>query len=75
MKQLMKSRGGVVLVAFLAVGGFLLAYEHRVHIFTGNGILIGLLAVCIGMHVFMHGGHGQGGEGDRTRNDEDQGTK
>ena len=54
------SRGGVVLVAFLAVAGLLLAYEHRVHIFTGYGILIGLLALCVGMHVIMHGGDGGG---------------
>lgn len=79
MKQLMKTRAGVVLLTFLALGGFLLAYEHRVHIFTGNGVLIGLLAVCIGMHLFMHGGHG-GGHGhnsheDRTRDDEDQEIK
>lgn len=63
MKQLLKSRAGVALLAFLAAGGFLLAYEHRVHLFTGNGILFGLLAACIGMHLFMHGGHGSHGDG------------
>ncbi|MCV0371756.1 MAG: DUF2933 domain-containing protein [Filomicrobium sp.] len=40
----------------LAVAALLLAYEHRIHIFTGNVLLI-LLALCIGMHHFMHGGH------------------
>ncbi len=58
-----KSRTGVVLIAFLAVAGLLLAYEHRVHIFSGYGVLIVLLTLCIGMHLFMHGGHG-GGDGD-----------
>ena len=38
------SRTGVVLIAFLAVAGLLLVYEHRAHLFTGNEILIGLLA-------------------------------
>jgi len=55
------SRTGVVLIAFLAVSGLLLTYEHRAHVFTGNGILIVLLLVCAGMHLFMHGGHGGGG--------------
>ena len=54
------SRTGVVLIAFLAVAGLLLTYEHRAHVFTGNGILIVLLLVCAGMHLFMHGGHGGG---------------
>lgn len=48
----------IVLILFLAIAGLLLAYEHRVHIFTGNGVLIALLALCAGMHFFMHGGHG-----------------
>jgi len=57
------SRAGVALLTFLAVAGLLLAFEHRVHIFTGNGGLIALLAFCVGMHFFMHGGHGgQGGQ-------------
>ncbi len=53
-----RSRSGVALILFLAVAGFLLAYEHRVHVLTTNGILIGLLALCVGVHFFMHGGHG-----------------
>jgi len=64
-----RSRTGVALIAFLAVAGLLLVYEHRVHIFTGDALLIGLLLLCIGMHFFMHGGHGghgrHGGDGDR----------
>lgn len=55
-----KSRTGVVLIAFLAIAGLLLAYEHRIHIFTGNGFLVGLLLACVVMHFFMHGGHGGG---------------
>jgi peptidoglycan/LPS O-acetylase OafA/YrhL len=58
------SRAGLTLVAFLAVAGLLLAYEHRVHLFTGSWALIVLLGLCVIMHAFMHGGHGSHG-GDR----------
>lgn len=61
-RDFLRSRAGTILIAFLAVAGFLLVYEHRAHIFSGNGVLIALLAVCIGMHLFMHHGHG-GGDG------------
>lgn len=70
-----KSRVGAVLIAFLAVAGLLLAYEHRVHIFTGNGVLIALLVLCVGMHLFMHGGHGghrSHGGSDRNPDDGDR---
>ena len=71
-REFLRSRAGMVLLAFIAVAGFLLAYEHRAHIFNGNGVLIALLAVCIGMHLFMHHGHGgHGGNDDSRRNDDD----
>ena len=74
MNEFLKSRAGVVLIAFLAVAGFLLAYEHRAHIFTSNGIIIGLLALCVVMHLFMHGGHGGhgGGHGHHGPDSEDK---
>lgn len=56
-----RSRTGMILIAFLAVAALLIGYEHRVHVFTGNGVLIALLALCVGMHFFMHGGHGGNG--------------
>jgi uncharacterized membrane protein len=49
---------GLVLIGFVAIAGFLLAFEHRAHIFTGNWPLLLLLGACIVMHLFMHGGHG-----------------
>ncbi|MEO3429581.1 DUF2933 domain-containing protein [Pelagibius sp. CAU 1746] len=66
-----RSRGGTVLIAFLAIGGLLLGYEHRAHIFSGDGVLIALLVACIAMHLFMHRGHhgrnnGDSGRGDRS---------
>ena len=59
-----KSRAGIYLIVALVLGGLLLGYEHRVHI-LGSGLLIWLpLLLCIGMHFFMHGGHGGHGKGD-----------
>ncbi|MFZ5790100.1 MAG: DUF2933 domain-containing protein [Pseudomonadota bacterium] len=54
-----RSRGGIVLLVFLAIGAFLLLSEHRTHILTSNGFLLLLLIACVGMHFFMHGGHGR----------------
>lgn len=64
-----RSRAGMVLIGFAAIAGLLLAYEHRTHLLTGNGLLLVFLAVCIGMHFFMHGGHGGHGTG---RDEEDR---
>ena len=59
------SRPGIALVIFLAVGVLFLIYEHRVHLLTGNALLIGLLALCVGVHFFMHSHGGSRDEGDR----------
>lgn len=53
-----RSRSGILLLAFLGFGGLLLAYEHRVHLAAGDGLLALLLLACIGIHLFLHGGHG-----------------
>jgi hypothetical protein len=74
VKRFLLTRSGLVLVGFLGIGGLLLAYEHRVHVFTGNAFLVALLALCVGMHFFMHGshgghgGHGGGNDGSDGRN-------
>jgi len=48
--------GGIVLIGFLTIAGFLLFTEHRAHVL---GILpYLLLAACPLMHIFMHHGHG-----------------
>lgn len=50
------SRSTIVLIAFLAIGGFFLLTEHRAHVF---GFLPYLLVLaCPLMHLFHHGGHG-----------------
>jgi hypothetical protein len=59
------SRANIVLVGFLAIGGYFLIMEHGAHIIPFLPWL--LLLVCPLMHVFMHGGHGRhGGDGDSS---------
>ena len=65
-KGFWKSRTGIYLLIALGIGAALLAFEHRVHIFGGNGFLALLLLGCVVMHVFMHGGHGGHGGGDKS---------
>jgi len=55
--QSLRFRYGVGLLFFLAVAGYFLWQEHSVHI-LGNLPLILILGACVGMHFFMHGGHG-----------------
>ncbi len=61
-----KSRAGISLIIALAIAALLLGFEHRVHIFAGNGFLVLLLLGCGVMHLFMHGGHGGHGGGDKS---------
>ncbi|EIF32170.1 Protein of unknown function (DUF2933) [Burkholderia sp. Ch1-1] len=50
------SRANLVLIAFLAIGGFYLVTEHRAHLFGWWPFLFVL--ACPLMHLFMHHGHG-----------------
>lgn len=52
----MNRRSGFVLLGFLAITGFLLFTEHRAHVF-GLAPFV-LLALCLLLHLFHHGGHG-----------------
>ena len=52
-------RFGVVLLAFLAIGAFLLFSEHRAHV-LGSALWLLILA-CPLLHIFMHGSHGEHG--------------
>ena len=61
-----KSRFGISLIISLGIAALLLGFEHRVHIFAGNGFLGLLLLACVVMHFFMHGGHGGHGGGDKS---------
>ncbi|MGE3702551.1 MAG: DUF2933 domain-containing protein [Hyphomicrobiaceae bacterium] len=61
-RGLFVSRANLVLLVFLGVGGFYLVSEHWAHL-LGAGPLLLLLGLCIGMHFFMHRGHGEHGAG------------
>lgn len=53
-----RSRAGAYLIVAITIGGLMLGYEHRVHL-LGSGLLLWLpLLICVGMHFFMHRGHG-----------------
>ena len=54
----------LVLAGFLALAGYLLAGEHRVHVLAALPFLIFL--ACPLMHLFMHGGHGAAESGGST---------
>lgn len=65
-KGFWKSRTGLGLLIAFGIGALLLGFEHRVHIFAGNGFLVLLLLGCVVMHLFMHRGHGGHGGGDKS---------
>lgn len=66
-----RSRAGIAAIVFFATVGLLLAFEHRAHLVTGEGLLVFLLLACVGVHLFMHGGHGTGhGHEDTQRRDD-----
>jgi hypothetical protein len=55
----LRSRFGIGLLVFLAIGAYLLTTEHRAHVIGFLPWL--LLLACPLMHLFMHHGHGHGG--------------
>ena len=57
MRQFLVSMPGLTLLGFLAVAGYFLWAEHQAHILAYLPLII-LLGLCLGMHLFMHGGHG-----------------
>ncbi|CAN7791984.1 DUF2933 domain-containing protein [Caballeronia sp. LjRoot34] len=50
------SRANLVLIGFLAIGGFYLVTEHRAHLYGWWPFLF--ILACPLMHLFMHHGHG-----------------
>jgi hypothetical protein len=64
-KSLWASRTNIILIGFLAIGGYFLITEHGAHIIPFLPWL--LLLACPLMHLFMHhGGHGEHHSGDKT---------
>ena len=49
-------------MGFLVIAGFFLVTEHTAHVFGALPFL--LLASCLFLHSFMHGGHGKHGGSD-----------
>ncbi len=43
---------------FLAIGAYFLWTEHQAHVVAFLPWI--LVLACVGMHLFMHGGHGSG---------------
>ena len=59
----LRSRGGLVLIAFLVIAGYFLWAEHRAHLLGALSFLPWLLVLaCPLLHIFMHGGHGGHGK-------------
>lgn len=56
------------IIVLLAIIGFLMYSEHRVHV-LGLGVWLLLLA-CPLLHLFMHGGHGSHGGHVRQKTDD-----
>ena len=64
LRRVLRSRWGIGVLMFMAVGAALLIYDDRAHLATNNRILGGLLLACVLMHLFMHRDHGgHGGPG------------
>jgi hypothetical protein len=62
-----RSPSGLTLGVFLAVAALFLVLEHGAHLLGAWPLLF--LLLCVGMHLFMHrghGGHGSEGRADRT---------
>lgn len=49
-----------IIGGFLVIIAYFLWSEHRAHVF--EYLPIGLLLACVGMHFFMHRGHGHGAQ-------------
>ena len=59
LNQWLRSRTGLIFLAFLGIVTFFLVTEHTAHFF---GILpYALLLLCPLLHLLMHGGHGDHG--------------
>jgi hypothetical protein len=61
-RQWWHNRVNIAIMAFLAIGGYFLFTEHRAHVIGALPWI--LVAACLVMHLFMHGGHGHGDDSD-----------
>ncbi|NIL99831.1 MAG: DUF2933 domain-containing protein [Gammaproteobacteria bacterium] len=63
-----RNRTKLPFVIFLAIAGYFLWTEHQAHVIEFLPWI--LVLGCLGMHLFMHGGHGHGGGHDHGENQE-----
>ena len=56
-RPFLNTPAGFAFCVFLAVAGVFLWVEHRAHVLGAMPLLLPLL-ICLGMHFFMHRGHG-----------------
>lgn len=70
MIAFLRSKTGLVLLAFLAIAAFFVITEHQAHVYGALPYVLLLLVPVL--HMFMHAGHGghgghggQGGHGGR----------
>ena len=52
----LRSPGGLILLAFLAIAAFFLILEHRAHVVDALPYV--LLLLCPVLHLLLHGRHG-----------------
>lgn len=64
-----RSPAGLAVCVFLLIAGVFLWLEHRAHILGVLPLLLPLL-ICVGLHLFLHRGHGDHGSHDH-RSDRD----
>jgi len=64
-----RTRHGVTLIGFLAIGAFFLFSEHRAHALAFLPFV--LVGACLLLHLFHgHGSHGAPGARDQARRDD-----
>lgn len=68
----LKFRYGLGLSFFLVVAGYFLWTEHEAHVITA--LPYALVAGCLIMHLFMHGGHGGHGDSGGGKDDKPHGS-
>lgn len=57
-RRFVKTPLGIVLLVAIGAISLVLIYDHRGHVFSGDGLLVTLLVACVGSHFFLHGRHG-----------------
>ena len=56
LSNLFSSKANIATLVFMVAAGYFLITEHTAHVLSAAPYL--LLLACVGMHFFMHAGHG-----------------